>query len=588
MTGPSVLTGERRRVPGGTWADLFAHSARRTPGRIGLVADGVAWTCHDLDAWSNRLAMALRDAGAGPGAVVACAMTRSARAILTLLAVAKTGAAHVVVDPALPPARAAALLADVRPAVVVTDVLAFGARADIVLDTENWLGQLAGLPASPLPRHDPAGPAYLVHTSGSTGQPKGVAVGHHSIVNLHSELAAAVFPRDGRPRRVAHGLPLSFDASWNPLLWLAGGHEVHLLPDDVRTDPERYVRFVAEHRVTVVEAVPVHMASLLDAGLLTAGPELLLMGGEAVSHSLWARLRAVPGVAAINLYGPTECTVFTTSCRVDERATPAIGRPIGNTGAAVVDDELRPVPAGEPGELLVNGACLALGYPGRPELTEERFVTAPYRAYRTGDLCRLLPDGHLEWLGRLDDQVKIRGHRVEPGEVEHALLAQQDIRQAVVVADHTDGGARLVAYVVPDGDAVTATVVRDRLLRLLPGYLVPSAILTVDALPVGRHGKVDRTALPPITVRAAPCASLTPAEAIVAREFRSRLGLDSFDALDAGSDFFALGGHSLSAAALAGRLRALGVPCALRDVLRLRTVARIAELVPSAGQGARP
>jgi amino acid adenylation domain-containing protein len=585
VTGPSVLTGRRRLVPGGSWAELVVRRARRTPGRIGLVADGVAWTCHDLDAWSNRLARVLWDAGAGPGAVVACAMTRSARAILTLLAVAKTGAAHVVVDPALAPARAAALLADVRPAVVVTDVLAFAARADIVLDNENWLGDLACRSASPLPRHQPAGPAYLVHTSGSTGQPKAVAVGHHSILNLHSELEATVFPRDGQPRRVAHGLPLSFDASWNPLLWLAGGHEVHLLPDDVRTDPERYVRFVAEHRVTVVEAVPAHMTALLDAGLLTTGarPELLLMGGEAVSHSLWARLRAVPDVAAINLYGPTECTVFTTSCRVDERAAPAIGRPIGNTGAAVVDDELRPVPAGEPGELLISGACLALGYPGRPELTAERFVTAPYPAYRTGDLCRLLPDGHLEWLGRLDDQVKIRGHRVEPGEVEHALLAQPDIRQAVVVADHTADGARLVAYVVPDGDAVTGTVVRERLLRMLPGYLVPSAVVAVDALPVGRHGKVDRAALPPVTVRAAPCASLTAAEAIVAEEFRSRLGIA---VVDAGSDFFALGGHSLSAAALAGRLRALGVPCGLRDVLRLRTVARIAELVPSAGQGA--
>ncbi len=587
MTEPrlSVAEGARRDLPRGNWADLFARRASRSPARVGLVADGVVWTFRDLDAWSNRLARVLRDAGAGPGAVVVCAMTRSARAVLALLAVAKTGAVHAPVDPALPPARIAAILADARPAVVVSDVPALSARADVVLDPEGWLGDLDCRSPEPLPRPDTTGPAYLVYTSGSTGQPKGVLVGHSSLVNLHSELEATVFPADARPRRVAHGLPLSFDASWDPLLWLVGGHEVHLLPEAVRVDPERYVRFVRDHRVAVVEAVPAHLVSLLDAGLLAADdrPELVLTGGEAVSRSLWARLRATPRLSAMNLYGPTECTVFTTSCPLAERAAPAIGRPIGNTRAAVVDDELRPVPVGAPGELLISGACLALGYAGRPELTAERFVTEPYRAYRTGDLCRMLPDGHLEWLGRLDDQVKIRGHRVEPGEVEHVLLGQPDIWQAVVVTDQA--GAGLVAYVVPDGNAVDGAEVRGRLRRTLPEYMIPSAFVVLATRPLNRNGKVDRAALPATAATVPRPTALSAAEEVVAGQFRCLLGVP---AVGADSDFFALGGHSLSAAALASRLRALGVPCALRDVLRLRTVARIAELVPTARQGARP
>jgi amino acid adenylation domain-containing protein len=532
----SVVDGVPRRLPDVSWGELVTRGARTA-----LVADGTAWTFRDLDLWSNRLAHALRAAGAVPGTVVACELTRSARAILAPLAVAKTGAAYLPVDPTQPPPRVAAILADARPAVRLTDA--------------DW-PDLAAYDPSPLPPPPAAGPAYVIYTSGSTGRPKGVVVGHRSLVNLYHELAAKFFP--ATRKRVAHGIPLSFDASWNPLLWLAGGHEVHLVPDDVRADPEAYVRYVGEHRVTVVEAVPAHLAALVDAGLLDTRPELLLMGGEAVGQSLWSRLRAA-AVPAVNLYGPTECTVFTTACRLSERDTPAIGRPIGNTRVAVVDADLQPVPVGEPGELLVSGACLAREYFGRPDLTAERFVAG---SYRTGDVCRLQPDGHLEWLGRLDEQVKIRGHRVEPGEVEHALLALPTVRQAVVRAEGAGDTRRLAAYVVLDSG--TTDEIRARLAQVLPEYLVP-VVVPLDALPLGPHGKIDRPAV------------LTPAQEVVAALVRALL---ENAAVSACSDFFALGGNSLLAAALAARLRAVGVPCSLRDVLRLRTVARIAELVP--------
>ncbi len=580
MTGSSTVDGERRALPRTDWCGLFERRAARFPSRVGLVADGTGWTLRELDVSSTRLAHLLRASGAMTGSVVACAMTRSARAVVAQLAVAKTGATHLAVDPAQPSARVAAILADANPALLLTDADGPAARADIVL-TEDWAASLAGQDATPLARTIATGPAYIVHTSGSTGRPKGVVVGQGSVVNLYRELAARVFPAGRRPQRVAHGLPFSFDASWNPLLWLVGGHEVHLVPDEVRTDPERYTRFVREHRLTVVEAVPAHMVALVAAGLLAddTRPELVLMGGEAVGQSLWALLRATPGLAAVNLYGPTECTVFTTSCRLDEREHPAIGRPIGNTRVRVVGPDLRPVPVGEPGELLVSGACLALEYLGRPELTTEQFVAVDRRAYRTGDLCRLARDGHLEWLGRLDDQVKIRGHRVEPGEVEHVLHTLPGVRQAAVRAEGTGASTRLVAYVVLDTG--TGEKVRARLGDLLPDYLVP-AVVTLDALPLGPHGKVDRAALATATTATIRPHRRSPAQELVAAGFRALLGTDP---ADVHSDFFSLGGNSLTAAALANHLRGHGVRCSLRDVLRLRTVARLAELVPARVEG---
>jgi len=226
------------------------------------------WTFRDLDLWSNRFAHALHEAGAAPGRIVASVMTRSVRGVLSPLAIAKTGAAYLPVDPALPSARIGAILADARPAVVVTDIAGLHVPADIVLSTEDWTTEDGQYDERPLPKTAGEAPAYVVYTSGSTGRPKGVVVGHRSLVNLYRELAARVFPPGRARQRVAHGLPLTFDASWDPLLWMVGGHELHLVPDIVRADPELYVRFVRHHRLTVVEAVPAHLSALLDAGLL--------------------------------------------------------------------------------------------------------------------------------------------------------------------------------------------------------------------------------------------------------------------------------------------------------------------------------
>jgi len=566
----STVVGPQRRIPPGGWWELFERRATVRPERTALVADEVEWTFHELDRWSNRLGHALRDYGAGPGTLVECAMTRSVLAVVAQLAIGKTGATYLPIDPALPAARVAMIRADARPGLSVTDVPALaGVDRHVALDAANWQRDLAGYDERPLGQ-TAAGPAYVIYTSGSTGRPNGVVVGNRSLVNLYRELATW-FPR--RPCRVAHSLPWGFDASWNPLLWMVGGHELHLVPDDVRADPERYVGFARRHRLSVVEAVPAQVVSLADAGLLAADarPELLLVGGEAVSQALWTQLRDTPGLTTINLYGPTECTVVTTACRLAGRETPAIGRPIGNVRVCVVDTALRPATAGDPGELLVGGAGVAIGYLDRPELTEQRFVGRSRRWYRTGDRCRQLSDGTLEWLGRLDQQVKIRGNRVEPGEAEHALLAVPGVRQAMVRAEGESASSRLVAYVVLD-DAGRGTDLRQRLGTMLPDYLVPAEIVPVDALPLSAHGKIDRAVSP----RRAE-ESLTPAQKLVAAAFRDVLEAAT---VDAESDFFDLGGHSLTAAALAARLRASGVPCSLRDVLTRRTVRLLSELVP--------
>ena len=561
----SELDGGTRPVPAVGWQDLIRIRAHQHPHRTAVVAGDGALSFAEVERYSARLARLLREAGAQPGTVVACAMTRSALAVLALLAVAKAGAIYLPLDPALPPARRDAIMAEADPAVVLTDIE--NVPADVVLTTQNWRHILTTYAPYVGDGSGADDPAYVIYTSGSTGRPKGVDVAHRSLVNLHGELTARLFPR--RPRRVAHGLPLAFDAAWNPLLWMAGGHELHLVPDDIRADPDAYTRFLRAHRIGVLEAVPAHMTALLDAGVLEGEqhPELLLMGGEAIGQGLWSRLRAARGITAVNLYGPTECTVFTTTCLLAERETPSIGHPIANTQIRVTGSDGRPVPLGEPGELLVGGTCLAQGYLGDDTLTRTRFGTAPRRWYRTGDRCRIAPDGALEWLGRLDDQIKIRGHRIEPGETEHALRALPGVRQAIVRAEGSGTGRHLAAYVVLEPDS--RTDLHNRLRALLPDHQVPSSVTTVDVLPLGPHGKVDRTAVH---------APLTPEQDVIAAAFRAQLGIG---AVAADSDFFALGGHSLTAAALAARLRAAGVQCSLRDVLRLRTVARLAELVPT-------
>ncbi|MGK5682605.1 amino acid adenylation domain-containing protein [Actinoplanes sp. URMC 104] len=424
--------------------------------------------------------------------------------------------------------------------------------------------------------------AYLIYTSGSTGRPKGVVVEHGSLANLYAHHRAALIEPTaaGRRRRAALSAALVFDTSWEGLLWLIAGHELHLLDDDTRRDPELFVAYVRDHGIDFLDVTPSLAAPLVAAGLLDAGPAMVALGGEAADPHVWSALRQAPQTTGVNLYGPTECTVDTLIAWVSDSDGPLVGAPIGNTRAYVLDGWLRPVAPGVAGELYLAGAQLGRGYKDRAALTATRFVADPWqhgeRMYRTGDVVRWTADGRLEFMGRADDQVKIRGFRVEPGEVAAALTGHPEVRQAVVVAHE----GRLVAYVVGD-----TTGVRDWAAERLPDHLVPAAVVALDAIPTTVAGKVDRRALPEPDFAELATAGTprTPTEEILAGLVAEVLGLDRVGTND---DFFALGGHSLTVTALAARVRAvLGVPLAVRTVFDAPTVTALAAQLERTGPG---
>ncbi|MFE6750926.1 amino acid adenylation domain-containing protein [Kitasatospora purpeofusca] len=555
----------------------FAARVAETPDATALVFGEQRLSFAELDARAALLAERLRAAGAGPGTVVALALPRSAETVVAVLAVLRSGAASLPLDAEYPADRTAAMLADAAPGIVLTD--------------ERWplpelLADLPVLPvhgprpeAAPAPAAapDPADAAYVVYTSGSTGRPKGVVVGHGSIAALLASHRAPTGPigageRDGGRRRVALTASLCFDASWDGLLWLLAGHELHLVGDEVRRDAAALVRHLRTERIDVLEVTPSYAEQLLDEGLLdTAAPQgpapaLVLLGGEAVGQSLWTRLRETPGVEAHNLYGPTESTVDALVQPFADSERPSLGRAVLGTRTLVLDEHLAPVPVGVPGELYLGGAGLARGYLGRPALTAERFVADPFtpgaRMYRTGDLVRRTRDGGIDYLGRTDHQVKIRGFRIELGEIEHVLTRHPRVLAATVTA-HQDGaaGPRLVAHVVPDraGDRAHGPLDQAELRAFaaesLPGYMVPAAIVPLDALPLTASGKVDRRALPAPDFALLPGgrAPRTPREELLCALFAEVLGVERVS-IDDG--FFDLGGHSLLAMKLLGRIRA--------------------------------
>ncbi len=441
---------------------------------------------------------------------------------------------------------------------------------------------LAGLEDGPvgaveLRAPEPSDPAYMIYTSGSTGRPKGVVVTHESLANLVAFEHREVVEPAGRRLRACLVTALSFDASWNIVLWLLAGHELHVLDDDVRRDAHALLGYIREHRVDVLEVSPSYAGQLVADGLFAGEhrPSTLILGGEAIGSGLWDRVGGTEGVTGWNFYGPTECTVVSAAARI-EGGRPVIGRPAPGTRVYVLDEWLRPVPVGVPGALYVAGVQVGRGYWKRPGLTAERFVADPFgapgeRMYRTGDLVRWTRDGVLDFLGRADDQVKVRGFRVEPGEVATVLMESPLVRTAAVVAKVDT----LVAYVVPEDGLPDQDELRRHAMTRLPDYMIPSAFVVLDALPLSPNGKLDHTALPD-PERAAPGRTArTAREEGLCCLFAEVLGLDSVGADD---NFFALGGHSLLATKLVSRIRAaLGTDLSVRMFLQAPTVTGVIE-----------
>ena len=571
-------------VPPAVLPAVFEQTAARTPDAGALVTGQVAWNFAELNARANRLARRLVAAGVGPERTVAVRLPRTADAVVAVLGVWKAGGVYLPVAPELPADRIAFLLDDARPVLVLDEAAMRQAAAD-----DGPAGDLTDAE-----RHAPLHPdhtAYTIYTSGSTGRPKGVAVPHGALANLLAgHRQGFVAEAGGGPLRAALTASFSFDTSLEGILLLADGHRLHLVDEAVRLDPAALVELVVAHRIDFLDLTPSYLRQLLPAGLLTDPrhrPAIVMLGGEAVSEPLWRQLAEAPGTAVHNFYGPTETTIDALSARIVPGGRPVVGRPLANLRAYVLDDRLQPVPVGVAGELHIAGPQLARGYPGLPGLTASRFVADPYgpagtRMYRTGDVVRWTADGRLEYRGRLDEQIKIRGFRIEPGEIEAAATALPTVAEAVVVAVADDSGhRRLVAYLVPADPrtAPAAAELRAALQRVLPDHMVPSAFVTLDALPLNSSGKVDRRALP-----APPPAALSgerehvpprnAAEEALAGIWAQVLG--SAGPVGVTDNFFALGGDSILAIQVVSRARRAGLRLASQDLFRHQTVADLA------------
>ncbi|WP_422646858.1 amino acid adenylation domain-containing protein [Actinoalloteichus caeruleus] len=591
-----------------TVLSVFAATARRLPGQIAVRDARTSLTYSALDTASRRLAASLLDQRLDPEDVVAVVLPRTVSWCVALLAVLRAGG------------TALSLPAEDDPDQLREAIQELGARH--LLTTEELLPgverttsvlRLAhdGAPTPPhvhtrpssaparqaaldAPRIPPRRAAYLIRTSGSTGRPKGVVVEHRSLAALaerhHVALGAG---EPGRRHRVAHTAPVSFDAALDPLVFMMVGHELVMVDDATRRDPDRLVDLLRGRRCDVLSTTPSYFRQLLAAGVLDE-PDLalVLLGGEAVDQALWTRLRATPGVRAWNLYGPSECTVDAMVADTSDSALVTLGGTVPGSHGYVLDGRLRRLGPGSTGELYLAGACLARGYLGRAGLTAERFVADPWgapgdRMYRTGDLVSWTPSGVLSFLGRADDQVKIRGARVELGAVERTLLRHPSVREAAATTrPDAQGDAALVAFVVletPGGSSSggtgeastppTAAELRTWLTRTLPEHHVPSRLVPLSALPTTSRGKLDRNALAeiPLEQQERPVEPTSELEAVLCGLFADALSLPAVGVHD---DFFLLGGHSLLAnRLLRGIRRRLGVRCTMRAVFDTPTVA---------------
>ncbi|WP_460625128.1 amino acid adenylation domain-containing protein, partial [Kitasatospora kifunensis] len=605
VTRADILTADERRTLLGSWSDtsrevpeatvpeLFQAQAARTPDAVAVSLGETDLTYRQLNARANQLARVLAHRGVRPESLVAVAMDRSVELVVALLAVLKAGGAYLPIDPTYPAERIAYTLGDAAPALVLTH-----GRSDLPADTPSLAvddPQVAAQPEHNLAtRLRPAHPAYVIYTSGSTGRPKGVVVSHHALANFLADMGTR-FPLSEQDRWVAV-TTIAFDiAALELYLPLISGARVVLADRPTVLDPAALTALLHDSGATIMQATPSLWQALLahQAFSSTSLPPLrVLVGGEALPAPLATALRPIGETT--NLYGPTETTIWSTAHRLDQSpitGNPAIGRPIANTRAYVLDGALLPVPTGVAGELYIAGHGLARGYRGRPALTAERFVACPFGApgdlmYRTGDLARRRADGVLDYLGRTDHQIKIRGFRVELGDIEAALTTHPTVTQAtVVLREDTPGDKRLVGYVTGATQADPAEL-RAHVRQTLPDYMVPSSIVVLAAFPLTDNGKLDRKALPaPQHAISGGRAPATVQEALLCGVFADVLGLDTVGVED---NFFDLGGHSLLATQVISRIRtALGVETSLRSLFEAPTVAALAGRLTHDG-AARP
>ncbi|WP_155764962.1 non-ribosomal peptide synthetase, partial [Mycobacterium colombiense] len=555
---------------------VFAQQVARAPEAVAVTFDGRSMTYLELEQAGNRLAHLLAGQGVGPGQSVALLISRSAEAIVAILGVLKSGAAYLPIDAALPDARIEFMITDAAPIAAIT--------------TADLRPRLAGYELAVIDTNDPridtqpdaavsvAAPddlAHIIYTSGTTGVPKGVTVTHHNVTQMFDalDIGIALAPHQVWTQFHSYAFDFSVWEIWGALLF--GGRLV-VVPDSVARSPEDFHALLVDERVTVLTQTPSAVAMLPPQGLEQAA---LVIGAEPCTVELVERW--APGRVMVNVYGPTETTMWASKSAPISAGSgaPPIGSPIAWASFFVLDVWLRPVPAGVVGELYIAGRGVGVGYVRRAGLTASRFTACPFgepgaRMYRTGDLVRWRPDGQLQYLGRADEQVKIRGYRIEPGEIQTALAALDGVEQAAVIArEDRPGDTRLIAYITGTADP---THLRTRLGERLPPYMVPAAIVALEALPLTPNGKLDTHALPAPEYTAgqyrAPDSAI---EEVLAGIYAQVLGLERVGVDDS---FFDLGGDSISSMQVVARARAAGLICRPRDIFVEQTVARLARV----------
>ena len=553
----------------------FAAVAAQTPDHPAVTWAGGTLSYRELDTAANRLAGVLAARGAGSETPVAIKLSRGPQYIVAILAALKAGATYVPLEPGMPAERVDSILRQSGATIVIDDDF----RADGPDDFQ---------PVDVNPQQA----AYVVFTSGTTGEPKGV-IGTHAAVaayvddHLDHVLRPAAARLD-RPLCIAHAWSFAFDAAWQPLAGLLGGHVVHVVDEHTQTDAEALVAAIAEHGVDMIDTTPSMFAQLRAAGLLTRVPlAVLALGGEALGGGAWSFIRMQcrrTAMKAFNCYGPTETTVEAVVAAIDDHDEPSIGRPTQDTRGYVLDSALRPVPYGVAGELYLGGAQLARGYLGRAPETVQRFVADPFaageRMYRTGDLVRRQPDGSLSYVGRADAQVKIRGHRVEPAEIAVALDSHPAVRHASVVVHERRGVPRLTAYVALRDSAGTSRSVaelRRMLITRLPRYMVPQRIVVVDDIPLTSNGKLDEAALAAIDSAAlAESGETEPETATESALIELLTEILQVTRIDPNADFLELGLDSIVALSVVQSARRRGIPLRARLVLECGSVRELA------------